>query len=552
MNYLDRFQLWLNKAQDSVIKNQLAAMSNDDVRKQLCFDKNLEFGTAGLRGVMDAGTNCLNVYTVAQVSMGLARYMQKNALTSIAVSYDNRHNSQLFARTASAVFASCGIKVYLTSVLQPTPFLSYMVRYFHTDCGVMVTASHNAKEYNGYKVYGSDGCQITEAVADGVTRETSDVDMFDVDFGGFDKFVKEGKIVFVGEEVVESFLSTVLKFSVSQISDITVVYSALNGTGHYMVPEILKRTGLTKLHLVDEQCLVNGDFATCPYPNPEKIETLALGIDYAKKYSADLLIATDPDCDRVGVAVLHNGEYVRLSGQEIGILLADYLLSSRKANHTLPEKPILIKTIVTTNLINKLAAVYNGVVPNLLTGFKYIGSYITELERKGEQDRYILGFEESCGYLIGSYVRDKDAVGASMLIAQMCSDAKKIGITLIDKLDGIYAKYGKYHHKQISFKFDGVSGQATMDRILAFLREKPLEKIFGLKVLTASDLLGKDMPDLPRSNVLIYALEGNAELIIRPSGTEPLIKAYLTAVGDDEKASELFDGIYAELKQILK
>ncbi len=544
MNYQENYNLWLSKCKDKKILGELNSMSNDDIRQQMCFSSELKFGTAGLRGFMDAGTNCLNALTVALTSFGLAKYLTENNKKSIAVSFDSRNNSALFANISATIFAKNGLTVYLTSKLQPTPFLSYMVRYYHADAGVMITASHNPKEYNGYKVYGQDGYQITDEQADIVTNyiEKERPNMFDIDYSGFEDCVKDCKITYVEGSVVRSYLDEVYSQHLNKIENIKVVFSPLNGTGYRLVPEILEKDGLNSLVKVVEQSFPNGNFTTCPSPNPEKEETLGLGVKYLMSNKADILIATDPDCDRVGVVVNHKDKYIRLSGQETGILLTDYVLSCKKRNGSLPKNPIVIKTIVTTELINKIVADYGGQTVNLLTGFKYIGEYITDLEKQGKVQQFVLGFEESCGYLVGSHVRDKDGVVASMLIAEMCSYYKKLHISLIDRLNAIYAKYGKYGHKQISYRFDGVSGTAKMIEIMQKLRKSPLNNFGGIKIIETLDLLSKEaMPSLPRSNVIIYNLDHDSQVIIRPSGTEPLIKLYVSVCADDGESAYLFD-----------
>lgn len=539
MDYRTAYSLWKQKASDPEVAALLEAM--DEEKQKLCFDGNLSFGTAGMRAEMDAGTNRMNVYTVARATMGLANYLVGRKAKSAAVSFDSRLNSERFAKVAAAVFASKGLKVYLTAKLQPTPVLSFMVRRYAADCGVMITASHNTKQYNGYKVYGADGAQINEQTAKEVLSEIEKVDIFSVDFGGFDEYLKNGFISYLSGAVIREYVAAVLSQNLNSADGLTVAYSALNGTGCRLVPEVLQKIG-AKVVKVVEQAFPNGNFTTCPYPNPEREETLALGIKYAAESKAQLLLATDPDCDRVGAAVLHDGKYVRLSGNEVGFLLTEYILATKRNQKALPHKPVVIKTIVTSCLTDKIVSDYGGETVNLLTGFKYIGEYMTDMSKRGVLGDFVFAFEESCGYLAGAHVRDKDGVVASMLIAEMCAEYRRHGATLVDRLNYIYKKYGRYHHKQITYRFSPETREKISAQIGA-LREKNIVSIGGLKVLEKIDLLGGGMPSLPRSDVLIFNMEAGAQIIFRPSGTEPILKIYLSAAGGKAEANLIFDHI---------
>lgn len=546
MDYQSTYDLWLNNVTDKEVIEQLKSMSNNLIRKQMCFAKDLEFGTAGIRAEMDAGTDRLNIYTVARATQGVANYVKSCYGKCVTISYDSRNNSELFAKIAASVFAENGLKVYITGKVQPTAIVSYMTRHYNAECGVMITASHNTKEYNGYKVYGKDGFQITEDAALKITEEIEKVNLFDVKYLSFDEYLKLGQISYMNGAVMRSYMNAVMAQSVGSAEGLSVVYTPLNGAGHRIVPEILERIGAKVIKVV-EQSFPNGNFTTCPIPNPEKPEALTLGLRYAEAQKADLLLATDPDCDRVGVAVRHNDKYVRLSGNEIGILLTDYLLATKRNHGVLPVDPVVIKTIVTSSLTDKIVDDYGGITVNLLTGFKYIGEYITKMEREKTLDRFILGFEESCGYLSGSYVRDKDGVVACMLIAEMTAEYLRHGLTLVDKINFIYNKYGRYWHKQQTYSFGGVDGSTKRVEMMKKLREHHTESIVGIKVTSKQDLLGSDMAQLPRADVLIYKLVNNAQIILRPSGTEPLIKAYITVVGDSAYANLITDKIIESL-----
>ena len=548
----EKYEEWLKKVTDEDVKRGLSAMADDPERIENCFYKDLEFGTGGLRGELGAGSNCLNIYTIRRVTQGIADSMKHYGQKVACVSCDSRNYSELFKETVAEVFAKNGIKTYITKELMPTPFLSYITRNYQADIGVMITASHNPAKYNGYKVYGSDGCQLTDNAANELIGYIENVDPFEVSTGSLDEYIAAGLVNYVDDAVIEKYLETVFGQHINMADGLDVTYSALNGTGYKLVPEMLRRMNVKTLSLVDEQCHPDGNFPTCSYPNPEKPEALALGIETAKKNRSDILIATDPDADRVGTAVLHGGEYVLLTGNEVGVLLTDYLLSMKKANNTLPPRPVIVKTIVTTDLVRKVAAEYDAEIFDVLTGFKYIGDVIGKLERKGEENRYVLGFEESYGYLSGTYVRDKDAVNASMLVAEMTAYYKKKNMTLVDRLNEIYDRFGYYEHKLISFDFPGADGQAKLSRLLAQLRADLPRELARRKVVKVIDYLTQTEADLPKSNVLSFTADDGTKLIIRPSGTEPIIKMYLTATKSKHENEEIFAKMQKMLEQIFE
>ncbi len=552
MTATEKYRLWMEKVTDEEVRRGLIEMKDDPKRIENSFYKDLGFGTGGLRGELGAGSNCLNVYTIRRVTQGIANSMKRYGMTTACVSCDSRNCSELFKNTVAEVFAANGITAYITKELMPTPFLSYITRYYKADMGVMITASHNPARYNGYKVYGSDGCQLTDKAAGELIDYIEAVDPFEVETGSLSRYLGEGRVKYVGDEVTEKYLSTVMKQHINYAEGLSVAYSALNGTGYKLVPEMLARMKVENLTLVEEQCRPDGDFPTCPYPNPEKAEALALGIKTARAAGADILIATDPDADRVGTAVLHNGEYVLLSGNEAGVLLTDYLLSMKNAAGTLPSRPVIVKTIVTTDLVRKVAEKYNAEIYDVLTGFKYIGDVIAKLEKKGEEDRYVLGFEESYGYLSGTYVRDKDAVNASMLIAEMTAYYKKRNMTLVDRLNQIYAEYGYYEHRLMSFDFPGADGQAKLARLLKKIRGNLPVSIAGVKIVRTVDYLTQTEADLPKSNVLSFTAEDGTKLIIRPSGTEPIIKMYLTATKTKDENEKKFKMMREMLEEMFE
>ena len=544
----DKDKLWCEKAvKDPDLISELKAIENDSDAISDAFYKDLEFGTGGLRGVIGAGTNRMNVYTVGKASQGLAAYV--NSVTDngkIAIAYDSRIKSDLFAKTAACVFAANGIKVYIYKELMPTPMLSFAVRRLKCDAGVVVTASHNPAKYNGYKAYGPDGCQLGLEAADYVLSIMNKVDIFDgVKDTDFETAVEKGQIEYIGDDVINDYLSCVEACRVAPEADVAslkVIYTPLHGSGNKPVRKILDRIGVKNVTVVPEQEKPNGNFPTAPYPNPEIRQAFECALKLADSVKPDLLLATDPDCDRVGIAVPYNGEYKLLSGNDVGALLLDFTLARRTENGTLPNKPVAVKTIVTTELCRKIADNYGCELRDVLTGFKFIGEQITELEKKGEENRFVFGFEESYGYLGGSYVRDKDAVIGSMLICEMVAYYKAEGKSLIDVLDMLYKKYGYYLCSQKSFTCEGESGMNRIKGIMESIRAEAPSVINGHKAVRFDDYetsVSRNMCDgserkitLPRSNVLAFYMEDGSSLIVRPSGTEPKIKLYLGSVGD--------------------
>lgn len=541
MNFLTVYQRWREQVLDPDLAGELSAIAGDEAEIEDRFYRELEFGTGGLRGVLGAGTNRMNLYTVAKATQGYGNYLKKSAQTpSVAIAYDSRIHSDLFARTAAAVFAANGIQVHLYSKLMPTPALSFAVRDLHCDGGVVITASHNPAKYNGYKVYGPDGCQITTRAAKAIQEEIDGVDPFeDVRWADFEKRLAQGSISYIGEDTVKRYLQAVGTASVlppEVARDVSIVYTPLNGTGISCVPRCLEEHGFTNLTIPDEQREPDGHFPTCPYPNPEVREALAVGLDWAERTGSDLLLATDPDCDRVGAAVKTADGYSLISGNEMGVLLLDFICKMRQKNGTLPENPVAVKTVVTTPMAARVAEHYGVELLDVLTGFKFIGEQIGLLEQKGEESRYIFGFEESYGYLSGSFVRDKDAVNASLLICEMYAWYKALGKSLADVLEELYRTYGYYESRLLSFQFEGSGGFTEMQSRMDGLRSRPPAELAGFQVEKRVDYLAEET-GLPRSNVLRFLLSGGLEATVRPSGTEPKLKVYLTAVGKDRQES---------------
>lgn len=561
---------WLeNAVEDKDLTAELESIKNNEDEIYDRFYTALKFGTAGLRGIIGAGTNRMNIYVVRQATQGLANYvLKKYGKGSVAISHDSRIKADLFMNEAARVLAANGIKVYITSELQPTPVLSYLVRYFKCQAGIMVTASHNPAAYNGYKAYGEDGCQMTDVAANTVYDEISKLDMFkDVKIADFDEAVSNGMIEYVDESVYDTYLEKVMEQQVNpgicEGADLKVVYTPLNGTGNKLVRKVLGKIGVKDVIVVPEQELPDGNFTTCPYPNPEIKEALAKGLELCEKEQPDLLLATDPDADRVGIAVKdYDGSYRLISGNEDGVMLTNYILSCKKASGKLPEKPVVVKTIVTTKLINKLCEKYDCELKNVLTGFKYIGEVILNLEKKHEENRYLFGFEESYGYLSGTYVRDKDAVVASMLVCEMAAYYKKQGKSLAEVIDGLYEEFGYYLNQTYSFEFDGAAGMQKMADIMTAVRDNIPKSIAGYDVVKVSDYLLKKETEiatgssadieLPKSNVIALHLSGDNAVIIRPSGTEPKIKLYITSVGKNKAdATEICEKLVIASKEIL-
>lgn len=540
MDYKAEYRRWLQCA-DPDLKEELSGFS--DSQTEDAFYRNLAFGTGGLRGVIGAGTNRMNVHTVAKASQGLADYLLKTAeKPSVVIGYDSRLRSDDFARVAAGVFAANHIRVHLWPELLPVPTVSFATRYLHADAGVMITASHNPAKYNGYKVYGADGCQITTEAAAGILAEIEKLDIFaDVRTGEFAQALADGRITYIPGEVLTAYLQEVenqsVLFGEAVDRDVAIVYSPLNGTGLVPVTRVLKQAGYTNITVVAEQEKPDGNFPTCPYPNPEIREAMALGIQYAKKQNADLLLATDPDCDRVGIAVKDGkGEYVLLSGNETGLLLLDYLCAQRIKHGKMPEKPVMVKTIVTMDLGERIAASYGVETRNVLTGFKFIGEQIGILEKSGHAERYIFGFEESYGYLSGSYVRDKDGVNAAFLICEMFSYYKTRGIGLTDRLQQLYAQFGYCLNTLHSYEFDGAAGFEKMQQIMARFR-RGVETIGPKKVRKVLDY-APGLDGLPKADVLKYLLEDNCSVVVRPSGTEPKLKTYISVSAETKEAAQ--------------
>ena len=571
MNEMELYSLWCENAkEDPDLQQELAQIKGDNEAISDRFYRDLEFGTGGLRGVIGAGTNRMNIYTVRRATQGFADYLnQEYKNPSVAISYDSRIKSDVFSKAAAEVFAANGIKVHIYKELMPTPCLSFAVRALKCQGGIMVTASHNPAKYNGYKAYGEDGCQITLRGAEIIIEKINSLDIFNgVKTSSFDEEVAKGNISYIGDDVIEDVYKNVLAEGINTdlcaSSGLKVVYTPLNGTGNKPVREILKRIGITDVTVVKEQENPDGNFTTCPYPNPEIREALKVGLDYCNKVQPDLLLATDPDCDRVGIAVPDgNGGFALFTGNEVGAMLLEYICGQRTKKGTMPKDPVAVKTIVTTDIVNLIAKDYGVEIIEVLTGFKFIGEQIGLLESKGEENRYIFGFEESYGYLSGGYVRDKDAVNASMLICEMAAYYRTQGITLMQARENMYKKYGMFIQTLYSFEFEGAAGMNRMNEIMTELRTSHPAEIGGLKVerfedykaSTAKNILTGEVTELtlPKSNVLAFYLENGCKAIIRPSGTEPKIKTYITARAADRAAAEVIEQkIYADFTKSMK
>lgn len=553
MDYKQEYERWIQYAtEDQDIVTELEEMREEQIED--AFYRNLAFGTGGLRGTIGAGTNRMNVYTVAKASQGLANYLVKHFETpSVVIGYDSRIKSDVFAKVAASVFAANGIGVRIWPELNPVPTVSFATRYLHASAGVMITASHNPAKYNGYKVYGSDGCQITTDAAAEILNEIEKLDLFtDVTRTKFETALADEKIQYIEDTVLDAFLSEVKNQSVlygEEVNkNVAIVYSPLNGAGLKPVLRALKESGYTNITVVKEQEEPDGNFPTCPYPNPEIKEAMKLGMEYAKQYNADLLLATDPDCDRVGIAVKDKqGEYVLLSGNEAGMLLLDYICSQKKKHGKMPEDPVMIKTIVTTDMGEQIAEHYHVRTVNVLTGFKFIGEQIGLLEKRGKEDSYIFGFEESYGYLTGTYVRDKDGVNGAYMICEMFAYYASKGISLLDKLQELYEIYGYRLNTLHSYEFEGPSGFKKMQEIMAEFRNG-LDTIGPKKVENVLDY-EKGLNGLPKSDVLKYLLEDQCSVVVRPSGTEPKLKVYVSVCAESkEEASVLEQQITEHLR----
>ena len=542
---MTEYERWLQQPlDDQDLTEELQSIQGQEDEINDRFYRELEFGTAGLRGVIGAGTNRMNVYTVRKATQGLSNYLLKHAEgkpQSVAIAYDSRIKGVLFSKESAAVLAANGIKAYIYPQLMPTPALSYAVRHLKCDAGICVTASHNPAKYNGYKAYGSDGCQITADMADGITQEIGALDIFaDVKKMDFEEGRKQGLIEYIGDETMGAFLDDVYKESLTgDASNLKLVYTPLNGAGRVCVLRILERIGIKDVTVVPEQEYPDGNFPTCPYPNPEFREALQKGLELCEKVQPDLLLATDPDSDRVGIAVNQGGEFKLMTGNEVGILLLDFIARVKQEQGKLPAHPVAVTTIVSTDMVDPIAQHYGIEMRRCLTGFKYIGDIIADVEQKeGSYESFLLGFEESYGYLSGGYVRDKDAVDGSMLICEMASYYKHQGKTLVDAMNDLYETYGYYQNATLNFGFEGEDGMKTMQKIMDTLRSDPPAEIAGTKVIGRSDYEASQsygdkegVIDLPKSNVLEYRLENGCKLIVRPSGTEPKIKIYLSGKG---------------------
>ena len=564
------YSLWKEKAVlDKDLIEELASIEGKESEIEDRFYQSLTFGTAGLRGVIGAGTNRMNVYTVNQATQGLATFLlEEYENPSVAIAYDSRIKSDLFAKSAASVLAANGIKVWFYKELVPTPMLSFAVRKLQCKGGIILTASHNPAEYNGYKCYDPEGYQMTDEAAEKTYGFIQKTDMFaDVKTMDFEEGLKSGIIEFIPDEVYEDFYKRVesccLSLEECRNSGLKLIYTPLNGTGNIPVRRVLSDIGIKDVRVVKEQENPDGNFPTCPYPNPEIRQVFECGLKMAEEESCDLLLATDPDCDRVGIAVNTGNGYKLMTGNEVGVLLAEYLLSRRKELGILPENPVVVKSFVTTSLVDAVAKKYGATVKSLLTGFKYIGEFITKLEAKGEEDRFIVGMEESYGYLSGIHARDKDAVVACALICEMAAYYKSRGKSLYEVMEGLYEEHGMYLNALDNYAFKGSSGMVKMGEIMEGLRNNPPKSISGMKVLAVSDYKKgericnatgeKTVIDLPSSNVLYYELENSCGVIVRPSGTEPKIKIYYTACAKTRaEAEKIKDAMSSDMKKYME
>lgn len=552
--YMDDYKRWLEAdLEDPALKAELESISGQEEQIKDRFAVALKFGTAGLRGVLGAGSNRMNIYVVRQATQGLANWVKTQGGNQlVAISYDSRINSDVFAKTAACVLAANGIHVRIYDALMPVPALSFATRYYKANAGIMVTASHNPAKYNGYKAYGPDGCQMTDEAANIVYAEIQKTDILNgAKMMSFEDGLTQGLIEYVGEDCKEALYDAIKARSVRpglcKSAGLKLVYSPLNGSGLVPVTRVLKDIGIDDITIVPEQKDPDGNFPTCPYPNPEIFEALRLGLELAKKSGADLMLATDPDADRVGIAIkCPDGSYELVSGNEVGVLLLDYICAGRIENGTMPENAVAVKSIVSTPLADAVAAHYGVEMRNVLTGFKWIGDQIARLEAAGEVNRFIFGFEESYGYLAGPYVRDKDAIIGSMLICEMAAYYRSIGSSIKERLEQIYSQYGRYLNKVDSYEFPGLSGMDKMAGIMQSLRDNPPAEFAGYKVTKVTDYQKSEETGLPAANVLIYNLEGGATVVVRPSGTEPKIKTYFTTLGKELAEAEAQKNALAE------
>ncbi len=558
--YLDDYKRWQEaRLDDPALTAELAAIAGNDNEIKERFAVALKFGTAGLRGVLGAGSNRMNIYTVRQATQGLANWVKTQGGNQlVAISYDSRINSDVFAKEAARVLAANGVKVRIYDALMPVPALSFATRYYHANAGVMITASHNPAKYNGYKAYGPDGCQVTDDAAAVIYDEIQKTDILTgAKLISFQEGLDSGLISYVGDDCKEALYDAIKARSVRpglcKTAGLKLVYSPLNGSGLVPVTRILHDIGIDDITIVPEQQYPDGNFPTCPYPNPEIFEALRLGLELAEKTGADLMLATDPDADRVGIAIrCPDGSYQLVSGNEVGVLLLDYICAGRIEKGAMPKNPVAVKSLVSTPLADAVAKSYGVEMRNVLTGFKWIGDQIARLEAAGEVDRFIFGFEESYGYLAGPYVRDKDAIIGSMLICEMAAYYRSIGSSIKERLEEIYARFGRYLNQTDSFEFPGLSGMDKMAAIMHALRQVPPKEIAGYAVTQVTDYEKPEQTGLPAANVLVYALEGGATVVIRPSGTEPKIKAYYTTLGKNlEEAQAQKDTLASAVKLIL-
>lgn len=558
--YMDDYKRWASaELEDPALTEELKKIAGKEDEIKDRFAVALKFGTAGLRGVLGAGSNRMNIYVVRQATQGLANWVKTQGGNQlVAISYDSRINSDVFAKTAACVLAANGIRVRIYDALMPVPALSFATRFYGANAGIMVTASHNPAKYNGYKAYGPDGCQMTDDAAAIVYAEIQKTDILDgARLISFEEGLASGLIEYVGEDCKEALYDAIKARSVRpglcKTAGLKLVYSPLNGSGLVPVTRVLHDIGIDDITIVPEQQYPDGNFPTCPYPNPEIFEALRLGLELAKKSGADLMLATDPDADRVGIAIkCPDGSYELVSGNEVGVLLLDYICAGRIEKGTMPEKPVAVKSIVSTPLADAVAESYGVEMRSVLTGFKWIGDQIANLEAAGEVDRFIFGFEESYGYLAGPYVRDKDAIIGSMLICEMAAYYRSIGSSIKERLEEIYARFGRYLNKVDSFEFPGLSGMDKMTGIMESLRSNPPKEIAGYPVRKVTDYKKPEETGLPAANVLIFSLEGGATVVVRPSGTEPKIKTYFTTLGKDlAQAQAQKDQLAQALKPIL-
>ena len=563
MTEQEKYNYWLKQENlDAEVLSQLKKMENDENEIFESFYKDLEFGTAGLRGILGAGTNRMNIYTVGKASDGFAKYLKENFENpSIAIAYDSRINSELFAWVSARIMAKNGIKVYIYNELMPTPMLSFAVRHYKCDGGIVITASHNPAKYNGYKVYGPDGCQAGPEMADAILSYINKTDLFKVELADKD----DKNINIIPDSVIESFIDTIFNKRVYEdknaVKNLNIVYTPLNGTGMMPVKRVFAKMGINDITVVKEQEYPDGNFPTCPYPNPEIREALQKGLDLLEETKGDILIATDPDADRVGVAVKHNDQFRLITGNEMGVLMLDYICRARNINNTMPKNPVAVKTIVTTAMVDAVCAKYGVKLESVLTGFKFIGGVIADLEEHNRVEDYLLGFEESYGYLLGEHVRDKDAVSAVMLIADMTAFYKSKGKTLVDVLDDMFKEFGYFENKTVTFSFEGASGLEKMASLMEQLRATPPKTVADADIVEISDYKlsvtknaqGETPILLPKSNVLAYKLSDGCSFVVRPSGTEPKLKIYMFVKAEtSEKAKRRVSELHSSLEQLVK